>query len=112
METELRPIKHWLSDFYSSAKDAKGVESLLGDLWETEVESRAKAVALIQLRANSYIIWIVGLVSELHLDFMCIDPVTRKLPHSEIDVSWVARRQDRERLVYIKRLKETGFDVN
>jgi hypothetical protein len=112
METELRPIKEWLCDFYSSAKDARGVEALLGDLWDIKVESRKHAASLVQLRANSYMMWIVGLVSDVHLHFTCIDPITRQLPQSEIDVSWVERVQSKERANYIKHLKEAGFDVN
>jgi hypothetical protein len=112
MKTELRPIKEWLCDFYSSAKDARGVESLFGTLWDIKVESRKDAAKLVQLRANSYMMWIVGLVSELHLDFECIDPITRQLPQSEIDLSWVEKRQAKEQADYVKYLKEAGFDVN
>ena len=106
-----KPVKEWLGDFYSSAKDAGGVDSLLGDLWDADVGSRAEAVSLVQSRANSYMMWLIGLVGDLHLHFDCVDPETRELPKSKIDLEYLHQRVSKADARYQALLVESGFNL-
>ena len=107
--SQLKPVKEWLSDRYNSCKDVQSVEALLGDIWECEVESRAEAASLVQYRANNYITWLVDLVADLHLHWECIDPETKELPETQINLDFLQQKLLIDQARYISLLKDHGL---